>query len=411
MLTIPMINCEPNESVYSLLCRVHQMASNASPLNTLKMVTGLRGYKPMSGLPTHISDIAKNLNLPKPPSVIINDHTHYPLYRLFIEHPKRAHIVNSMLGSGSVKSLLGLLRNHVGAFESLRYCKECLIDEIQSVGFAYWHREHLFPWVYFCPKHLIVLSVVDFKSEVYGDRALILPSGGEVIKLTEHSSNVDKLRNISRDTYYLLNVKNIDSIAINKDAYKILLHSCGICSGSGRINQNRLKTSVACWLKDLQSIPIFNRLYNSLNVGRSWAETIPADDYSFHHPLKHLIVLHSLGLTVDDLIASTSQQRQIDFNFSAKKKKMPDDASVKNAIESSGSIRGAAKLLNIDVTTLCCYANRLEIPYKHRTQYITRDIIDALLSDVKNGASSKFLSNKYCISIASVNRIKRTYLL
>lgn len=411
MLTIPMINCEPNESLYSLLCRVHQIVSNANPLNTLKIVTGLRGYKPMSGLPTHLNDIAKYLNLPKLPAVIIDDHTHYPLYKLFIELPKREHIVNTMLGSGSVKSLLGLLRNHVGAFECLRYCKECLIDEIASVGFAYWHREHLLPWVYFCPKHRIVLSSIDLKKEVYGDRALILPSGGEVIKLSKHTSNFEKLINISRDTAYLLNIKNIDRITINKDAYKVLLNACGICSGSGRVNQNQLKTSVACWLNDLQCIPIFHRLYSSLSVGRSWAATIPADNYSFHHPLKHLVILHSLGLTVDDLIASSSHQQQIDFDFSAKKKEMPDDISVKAAIESSGSIRGAAKLLNIDATTLCCYANRLNIPYKHRTQHITKDVIQSLLCDAKDGASTIFLSKKYSISICSVNRIKRTYLL
>lgn len=55
------------ESVYSILARSHILEAKSSPLVTLKTRTGIRGYKPLSGLPTHLETLAKNIYVPEGP--------------------------------------------------------------------------------------------------------------------------------------------------------------------------------------------------------------------------------------------------------------------------------------------------------------------------------------------------------
>ncbi len=71
------------ESVYSILSRLHVLEGSTSPLVTLKKWTGVRGYKPLSGLPTHLSKFANQLSLPDGPMRLIRAHTHFPYMHIF----------------------------------------------------------------------------------------------------------------------------------------------------------------------------------------------------------------------------------------------------------------------------------------------------------------------------------------
>ena len=117
MTNIPFLKFQTNESVYSILARAHCILGHDNPLQTLTAITGIRGFKPMSGLPTHLADIAGNLKIKKSLSDIIDQNTHYPLYKYFLRPSRRPAVLDAMCGAGAVKSRIGVLRNHLGAVE------------------------------------------------------------------------------------------------------------------------------------------------------------------------------------------------------------------------------------------------------------------------------------------------------
>ncbi len=408
MPSIPLFKLENGESIYSILARAHCILGNKNPLQTLRSITGIRGFKPMSGLPTHLSDITANLKLAKPTSDIIDQNTHYPLYKHFLSLGRRQSVVSAMCGSGSVKSRIGLLRNHLGAVEALRYCDLCVKQDFDRYGFAYWHREHSLSWMYFCPYHASVLKSVNFDMRDYAERILILPSDGASLHLPRDVFAQSKLMQIAEDAMYLFNKNKGVQVSIGFDNYSRLLREKGICSLTSRINQKEVLLAVSAWLTDLNKLNGFENLYWSLQVERPWASVICSNKGGFHHPLKHIIFLRSIGLSIAELFEThgSHEQRSIDFPISKKSK--PTDERIRAEISDCKSLREAAKRLQVDVTTLCCEANRLKIPYTRRTKSITEKVVQKVIARVNDGQRSSIIAKALKISVTTVNRIKRS---
>lgn len=410
MVVLPLIKFERNESVYSVLSRAHLVLGYNNPLRTLALITGLRGYKPMSGLPSRLAAIAEALKINKSLDQIIEENTHYPLYKYFLKAEKRESILDAMCNFGAVKSRVGLLRNHVGALESIKCCDKCIAEDYEKNGFAYWHREHLASWVYFCPYHQTPLNVFEYQLGNYSDRNLTIPPKGKRPRLHRDSLLESKLFEIVEETLNLFNKNCASDMSVSEKNYQRLLLEKGICTSHGRVNQREIYRSVVAWLKDLKDLPGFDSLYTALNVERSWAATICTKGQCFHHPLKHIIFLKSLGLSLNDLFQTDGSFLQQPLVLPKCVKHKPSDCEIKTTIKAEGSIRKAANILKMDVTTLCCEANRLKIEYRHRTKFISESIIKSVIDKVKKGHSSTKISKSVGISVTSVNRIKRSRL-
>jgi hypothetical protein len=172
-----MISVKPlkSESIFSILTRAHIALGSLSPLDTLRSITGKRGYKPLSGLPTELGKIRASLRIDPSVDELISEHTHYNFFLPFIPPERREYIRSAMIWSGSVKSRLGILKSHCGAAEKLSYCTNCAIADINRYGFAYWHNEHMINGMTFCPIHQVnLVSTLPVDSK-FQERNLFLP--------------------------------------------------------------------------------------------------------------------------------------------------------------------------------------------------------------------------------------------
>ena len=407
MNTFNFLNFERNETIYSLLSRVHAVSGAKNPLNTLKNVVGVRGYKPMSGLPTHINDIVENLSLNISANKVVEYHTHLPLYRPFITENKCQSIQSAMLDSGATKSRLGLLRNHIGANEVLRYCEVCLKENFYNYGFPLWYRVFTYPWVFFCPLHKQLLSEVSYHTVDYKERALMLPGTGKLIDVQLSDIAAENLISLSVQTIEIMESKNIN--ICNQDTYHKVLSEMQLVTRGNQIKQNQLKSIVRNWLSSVSSIELFYKLSELLKIERCWASIIAGDQQGFHHPLKHLVILNSLNLEFRDLALAHFGGTQLDLPLPMNTRKATA-LEIKTAIFTEGSITKAAKKLGVCVTTLCIEADRLGIPYTRRPKTITDKIKSEVLRLYKSGKSSSETAHLLDISITSVNRIKRSSL-
>lgn len=310
-----------------------------------------------------------------------------------------------MLNHGATKSRLGLLRNHVGANEVLRYCEICVKEEIQNYGFPFWNRACACPWVYFCPLHKQLLSEVDYHSLHYKDRALILPGSGEMIKSGFNEAAAQKLIKLSEQTVEIMQCKNLS--VYSENIYHNLLVDIGLATNGRSIKQTQITKMVRDWLTQFREIAPFDRLFELLNVERSWASTIAGDEKGFHHPIKHLILLNSLDLELRDLSLSNFGGAQLDLALS-KKNTQISSSEIRNAIKNEGTITKAAKKLGVCVTTLCTQANRLGIQYTHRPKTVSDEVKSEVLRLLREGKSSSESASLLNISVSTVNRIKRS---
>ena len=396
----------PNELIYSLLTRYHHMSGEKHPLKTYIHVTGVRGYKPLTGLPTRLNQIQRRILPAQRVDELINGHTHFGYYSPFISVRRREGILHAMREFGSTKSRLGLLRNHIGAAETLRYCTGCYKEDIEHNGVAYWHREHLLPSVFICPAHGEILSEVSLFKVDYHERALLLPGRGKKIINSIGDRGLNKLSDLSVQSQLILHSK-LDGL-IDQTVYQKILKRFNLLTDEGHIRQKELRSLVTEWLVDLQNVAIFFNLKELLKIERPWLSTMVADRREFHHPIKHLILFGALGLSFKEVMYAAmedSEQLQLPLEFLKKPKLTKVD--IQTAINSERSITEAARKLGCSVTTLTVEAEKHHIPFPRKTKYITQTLKNKVVLKAKSGLNSRRLAETFHLSICSINRILR----
>ncbi len=393
-----------NESTYSILSRVHLQSGNVSSLTTLKDITGIRGYKPLSGLPTHIRDITSYLNFEYPEKWLY-DYTHFPFYALFLPKKRRKFLLDGMLYDGANKSRIGLLRSHCGAREQLAYCPECYLFDIDQYGFPYWHREHLVYGVEICHVHKCHLYNVNQNNTCNGERILQLPYSGTPSLV---SSDIKNLEYIANQVIMLMNSKS--DIYVDKFVYQKLLQEANLLTSRNHVRIKSLVCMVESWMKSIKTIKPYDKLYSALKFERCWVADLVSANDGFHHPLKHILIWGTLGVDFGDILnIAKSKMSQMSLPLDRSYHVSLSPVEIEKAILSYGSASSAAKHLNCCTTTLICYADKYGIHISKKAKKITYELKALVMSNAKNGKTTKEIAEITGLSITSVNRIKRTW--
>jgi len=392
------------ESIYSILSRLYVLEANASPLVTLKSWTGIRGYKPLSGLPTHLDFLANQLGLPDGPIQLIRAHTHFPLYAHFLDEKRKQLLIEAMLYSGAPKSRVGLLRNDLGASDRRRYCSSCERLDIERYGVALWHREHSIPGVSICPDHGEPLIEIASQG-AFGERQLGLPGFSVLERSHEDFEIKEKLYYLARQIKVLMERRK--PVLISTDVYRRLLKEAGFVTRNGHVRQRHVMTLVADWLSPLKNVSEFERIISGLDIERNWVAEIVAGDQRFHHPLKHMVLWGALNLdAVQVLNTASAYGEQLELPLSGKKPVVLSRDLVEEMLTAAGSFNQAAKIIGVDVSTLIVAAESYGVPVKRRPKKVTAELRHRIAKEPAEVAAS-VLAARYKVSITTVNRIRR----
>ena len=392
------------ESIYSIISRLHTIEGRPSPLETLRIWTGVRGYKPLSGLPTCLAEFSRRLKYSGGVKRLINSHTHYPLFAHFLPYERREKLLGAMIYHGSPKARVGLLRSDLGASDTRRYCSECVAWDLSVYGVALWHREHTLPGAKLCAEHGIKLIEVPVSAK-FGDRELILPEG----VMPAHNLNVDPtitaLLFVSRQIKTLL--ERAPVAVIDGKVYREILREEGLITKKGHVRQRSLEKAIIEWLKPVKEIPEFRRLISTINGDRSWPADLVDVHKGFHHPVKHIVLWGSLALDAESIFNSSAAiGKQLLLPLTFRKPIRPKVETLQEILRKTGSYRKAAKLLDVDINTLLVWAEAYGLPIKHRTKSITPDKRDAIRRDLLNYPVDA-VAKLHGVSLATVYRIRR----
>lgn len=210
-------------------------------------------------------------------------------------------------GDGSrIFSTLGLSNNNMNNKNNLKYCKECIREDKEKYGEAYWHREQQISGILICDKHNTSLFEVlneDIKNRQefininhfnYKDKEIVVELDEEIIK--KQISLINNSRYLLNDFYVHKNKEFFRDYYINK------LVMLGIADGKHKVNQDILHK---------RFIQFYGHKYLQLlgcdvSVGdnNSWLTKITRKHRTFFHTLYHLLIIDFLGIDIKELFNS-----------------------------------------------------------------------------------------------------------
>jgi hypothetical protein len=151
----------PSETIRSYWERFHRMSRSNSVKETLEAMFG-PGARLRAGhcLPSRLAELSRRVgsdHVLGDTRVAIERHTTLPFHCYFHTTHQREHAFDCLLGargSASARATLGLAKSPVLLDKAWpAFCEDCVIDDSNRFGFAYWKTVHQLPPVAVCPWH------------------------------------------------------------------------------------------------------------------------------------------------------------------------------------------------------------------------------------------------------------------
>ena len=153
----------PDELFYSVVCRYHLRSGNRSFRQTqldLFDSTGAKQY--YLGLPNNLATLVNKLPLGSSFTInqILEKHSLFPFYRRFLTNREVKRLQELMEGkeSKSIAQVAKIPKLKLYYPEYLRFCPQCLGEDLPQYGETYWHRNHQVSGIRVCLTHRVGLE-------------------------------------------------------------------------------------------------------------------------------------------------------------------------------------------------------------------------------------------------------------
>ncbi|MDD9267874.1 TnsD family Tn7-like transposition protein [Paenibacillus sp. GCM10023248] len=306
-----MISCFPTpydeELLYSILSRYHVYSGNRSEYRSLYELFGSTTTKATIAFQSQLGSLVSKLipfNCKISGEDLISKHTLFPLFQPFLDESRVNQIKNNMINSSGtgLYSQIGLSQGGIALDYSLRYCTECLREEILTLGEAYWHRIHQVPGVYVCPSHYTVLMKTETKLlnkfRLISPTADLLEQASTPLIYGMDEKTKLELQELAKDALHLLQ-QNLMPKGKNyyKGVYTMLLKLKGFTYAAGLL-------SLATVIQD------FKNRYSETTLALLKSEVISHKEgwlidflrYGQIHPMRNILMMRYLAGSVDSFL-------------------------------------------------------------------------------------------------------------
>jgi hypothetical protein len=198
----------------------------------------------------------------------------------------------------------GIMASSITMPRYFRFCSNCLEEDLQNYGEAYWHRLHQTPGVLVCPVHAVTLQdsmvpIQSFNKHEY--HAASLDDCPIASNQPIYSSNtLEKFRLLAQDISWLMNSK---LAAKEPDwfrrRYVALLIEKGLATATGRVQQKKLLDNFLFFygremLEALDSMVDYEEEHN-------WVFGIVRKHRKSFHPVRHLLMIRFLAGSIEEI--------------------------------------------------------------------------------------------------------------
>ena len=204
----------------------------------------------------------------------------------------------------------GTQRTHRLWPKFLRYCPECVKEDVLAYGETYWHRVHQLPAMVYCTKHHIRLH--DSNTEVKGSRMGFHPAfaenlinGFDVLEHDFFEPHKEKFLKIGIESEWLLkHGANIDWEFDLHAKYKLFFRDKGIATVQGVSDYNL----IAVAFEDYWGRDFLECLRIELSDDREWLRQIYEAGMISYKPIYHILLMCFLCGSVEAFLHHIPQE-------------------------------------------------------------------------------------------------------
>jgi hypothetical protein len=389
-----------DETVYSWICRYHQLAAHADFKQvTLKML-GVSDARPANEFPPFLAKLAEisGVSLSK----ILFELTNIHYFQPFIEEERYLNLLGC-LSAGNTTNLqnqLGSIASRITSGEYLKYCPECARDDMEHFGSPYWHRSHQLIGVTACSKHHISLLYIQRPAKT----VRLPPLFGDCAGCLEIESKLS----------HLINDEVTDPDAtwfkeLSYAAYWKRLKDMNFLTSNGRIRQQYLKSYVIDRLKILQILPKPYPQIVELVLSGSYSESLFYRRSCSHSPLKHYLLIFALFETwaefKKEVMSGDVHTRQIVRDLSKNNHAEVDWELATTLVSEGYSMRHVAKEFGTTVSSVKLKAINKGIVVNTRPSIVTSNIARAIWRKLVIGAKTEFIAKEIDVSVAAIEKV------
>lgn len=418
----------PDETLYSLIGRHHLMSCNRLASSTTQAFFGHKYLGSAHDFPSRIDTLVeKTEGMLGSAKAIIQDRTFLPYFLPFNQPPLAALATQAMRGAstGSLKFRLGLLTSHFRANFPLKACWECMEEDHQRFGIAYWHRQHQLPGAWLCQKHNQRLSESVLKATGVSRFGWTLPEASTLRKVTVDQScsaatALKALENIAIAANCLCQIQmgwhfRRDVVA---KCHLARLAALGFANGSGRLKPKNLGQSFFEFASNLTSVDEFRRIAPNVESSTKQVTGFLYRADSITHPLRHLLMIVWLHESWADFMSAYELHLHHDIHpvdvatpvqpLSVPGSNLLRQSCIKLAQQEGATSSAIAKELKVTVATVMAHLTAAGIQPKRRPKVLDEEKQARLHRLLRQGAEKAEVAQDIGISIGTVTRFLLT---
>lgn len=314
----------PDELLYSIIARYHIRSGNNNAKATLRDLFNSTTVTAVVELPSNINTLISNLPVGtsfKAEELIYN-HTMFPYFTAFITEDRAKRIYDYMLSDNGSKiySELGLSNSYIKLNTYLRFCPECVEEDLKQYGETYWHRIHQVAGLNFCIKHKKLLYISTAAIRLKNRQEYINSMMEICMNMNNKNFKPIEMIGIENTSYVFEDLKNksltigrnIDYLLNNKVEFKELNHFREFYID--RLVENKLAAGINSIYQD-ELLPKFKSfwgemLLENLNCNfdidkrHNWVSTITRKHRKGFHPIQHILFMKFLDINIEDIFYS-----------------------------------------------------------------------------------------------------------
>lgn len=428
-LESPLLQWLPDESLFSLCSRLHQLWGHSTSAPSSMLMFGHRRRGMQHDLPSGLSAFALRTDACYGTAgYLAQERTLLAYYRPFLE-PAVIRDLAFCMSSNSVAHLkfrLGLLTSRFRANHPLKSCPGCMEQDREQHGWSYWHLSHQYPGVWYCIRHQELLRVSLVKSNGVERFLWHLPKASRLVPAVRVETQdvrtaLSRLAQFVNSVYQSCPKDGCLSSHVLQTAFRERVAELGWITTKSSLRLDVMSDAFMTHVRELRTVAEFESLPRDANEASVQLGRLLRPMRSGTHPLRWFVMASWLFDSAEDFLKATAMASRELSAFAifppvlheggateARDANQVRKQSVIENMRAGASAASSARAVGVDVATAMAWAAGAGIQVMRRAKVLVPGKRAVLTADLLEGLDKEAVAVKHGVSVETVTRFLRT---
>ena len=411
-------------TIYSLVAIAHRWGGSSRGEQISQSLFGSPGAGLRHDFPSHLDEFSRRTELAygQPDEIALNA-TVLPYFLRFRPPEVQAEALALMRGDTvePLKFILGLPAGPSGASLPLCSCEDCIREDKDVHGFAYWHLQHQLPGAFVCANHGSPVLQSGVRIDGRGRSTLFLPGDPEIVSTSTLITTDLQMPLLQRLS--IISAAALNSILPGGYSPQILLATYhhglkqqGLLTRCGQVRAREFVKWLCGQYHSIAGLDPFRRIVDEHHV-EGMLRLVRKPRGSFHS-VSHLLLIDALFGSWEKFASVYAWEHQMELPISLQEVEEPEQAHLTCKYETlvielarrhkngEGSVTALSRELGIDASTAIRWLGRLGLmDVSRRPKVLTHEIRSEIIQSIKYGEPFRKISKTFSLSRVTIDRI------